>query len=164
MNKKLINVLLAFCALIFFDACSKNEEVQGTQRINGAGDCIQCDGWSWSNGEASTTENSSEIVHSFSFKSTVSGELSFSHHMMSWSSGGYSGSLLQVSIGGKLYFEVRTGDGGTTTYSETSIGSVKAGEEIVFTGRRYYVKDIMIVGELGGNGDSPDDPNHHWDF
>lgn len=161
MKKLTSGYIFPFILLVFLNSCT---EEKVTQRILGAGDCLTCDGWSWNNGEAATTENNYENIHSFSFKSIMSGELSFSHHMMSNSSGGYSGSLLQVSIGGKSYFEVRTGDGGTTTYTETSVGSIKAGEEIVFRGKRYYVKDIKIVGESSGNGNSSDDPEHQWDF
>lgn len=164
--KKFVFKSFVYALMLILFSCSEGKV---TQRILGAGDCLTCNGWSWNNGEASTIENNTNNDHLFSFKSTVSGELTFSHHMIPYYGTTYSGSLLMVSIGSKLYFQVTTSDGGTINYTKTSIGSIKAGEIITFKGRRYYVKDIKIVGTQGSSNqnnpsDEPSDPNDPWDF
>lgn len=163
MKKNVIFFAVSIAFVVLMISCS---EEKVTQRIMGAGDCQSCSGWSWSNGVASTTVNNSDALHSFSFKSKVSGEFTFSHQMMPIYGSTYSNSLLQVSIGGKLYFQISTGDGGTATFSKSSIGSVKEGEVIIFTGRRFYVKDIKIEGTASGSqgGDNGNPDNPQWDF
>lgn len=162
-NKNIIIIMVAFCATVFLDACSKDKEVEKakvtyvTQKITGAGDCIHCDGWSWSNGEAVTTKNTSKDTCSFSFKTTIAGELSFSRRFTS--SNQYA--FLKVNIGEKTYFQKNE----TGYYSDgpSSIGMVKEGEIVTFLGRKYAVKGIQIIGEqIIDTKDNPSDPQ--WDF
>ena len=161
MKKNLLFMMLAFCATIFLDACSKDKEVQVTQKINGAGDCISCDGWSWNNGEATTTNTSSNPnMHSFSFKVAVSGELSFYYKKESYYD--YL-PILDVSIDDKTYFHLQNGSYNYDT-KPSSIGSVNAGEIVRFSGRFYSVKDIQIIGEQETPSDKEDPQEHQWDF
>lgn len=159
MNQKII--IFALLAITFLEACSKKENAVDnniTQRITGAGDCINCDGWSWNNGEAATTKNGENDSCFFSFKSTISGELSFYHAYQNYS---YD-VLLDVSIGKKTYFH---SESESYRYAEapSSIGSVKVGDTVVFIGRRCRVKDIKIVGERENNtNDNQNNPQ--WDF
>jgi len=160
MNQKISILFFALFAITLLAACSKKdkEETQVTQRITGAGNCINCDGWSWNNGEAATTKNGENDSCFFSFKSTISGELSFYHAYQNYS---YD-VLLDVSIGKKTYFH---SESESYRYAEapSSIGSVKAGDTVVFIGRRCRVKDIKIVGERENNtNDNQNNPQ--WDF
>lgn len=159
MKKNVLIIMFAFCATIFLDACSKNKDKEVTQYITGAGDCIHCDGWSWSNGEASTTRNYGDSNNSFSFKTTVTGELTFSHKNLLYSRDSYA--LLCVSIEDKIYFQ---NDAESSSFTSSSIGSVKAGEIITFSGTRYSVKGIQIVGMQGETNTDGDSTNPQWDF
>ncbi len=164
MKKKTYVWAIVAILTILCVACSRNpdKDMTSVQRIMGAGDCIKCEGWSWSNGEATTTNTSSDLeMHSFSFKVTVTGELSFYHKMESY----YTVPELDVSIDDKTYFHVRYG-----SYSydakQSSIGDVKAGDTVTFSGVFYTVKDIQIVGEAGSSNQSgtEDSSGHQWDF
>lgn len=163
MKKNILFLVFAFSATLFMVACSKDkgQEVQVIQMITGAGDCINCEGWSWSNGEATTTNTSNDQeMHSFSFKVTISGELSFYHKKESYN---YYIPILDVSINGKAYFHVESGPY-NYAIKPSSIGSVKAGEIVTFSGRFYSVKDIQIVGVQDSSSDKEDPQEHQWDF
>ena len=124
--------------LMVISSCSNNKV---TQRIMGAGDCMSCSGWSWSNGVATTTAGTywDEDYSVFAFTTTISGDLSFSykkeHH--------YTNELL-VAIGEKMYFQESSD--GPNIYKRVSIGYVKAGEIVTFAGYGYSVRNIVIVG------------------
>lgn len=156
MKKHICNILV-YALVLLLCAC---KEDKATQRILGAGDCQTCYGWSWNNGEASTTNNDYDGRNSFSFKTTIAGELSFSYAEMTK----YTDyQRLTVYVGDKMYFE----SGATgSSYTSASLGTVQKGEDVTFYGRRYHVKDIKIVGEAGSAlPESPeDDPEHQWDF
>lgn len=157
MNQKII--IFALLAITFLEACSKKENAEDnyvTQRITGAGDCINCAGWSWSNGEAATTLNEENDTCSFSFKTTISGELSFYQKAYS------NPLLLEVSIGNKTYFHSES-ESYSYKQQPSSIGYVNAGDTVFFIGRRCYIKDIKIVGLIENNTDDKQtDPK--WDF
>lgn len=155
MKETIIKCIAAlFCAIVIIGCTeNNNEETKITQRIMGAGDCIENNGWSWSNGEAYAMDEHS----SFSFVTKVSGELSFSYDCDQTST--LKPSYLKIIINDKQYFY---NTGCAHSYS-CSLGKVKAGETIVFTGTEYKVSQIQIVGDATNqnNGD-PDNPQ--WDF
>lgn len=164
MKENITKCLVALLFAISIIGCTEknNEETKITQRIMGAGDCIVCSGWSWSNGEAKTTrDEGAECI--FRFKTIVSGELSFSHKSK-YSSSSYD--WLTVMIGNKMYFNEKESH---NTFSKSSIGSVNAGDTISFTGREFYVKDIKIIGvannpDKSNTPDTPSNPDNPWDF
>ena len=164
--KNKILMFFAVLAIISFEACSKDKEVDNaaqttyvTEKITGAGDCINCDGWSWSNGEVVTTKNETTDSCLFSFKSTISGELSFYH---AYHTKYGSGVLLDVSIGGKTYFHSES-ESYNYQQQPSSIGFVKEGDTIVFIGRRCRVESINIVGEQKIDVET-NPANPEWDF
>ena len=152
-KQNLIFSLILFLTL--FASCKNDEDTTITQRIMGAGDCINSRGWSWNNGEASTADDFEEGY--FSFKAEISGELTFYYRATSWNS---SYTKFSVTINGKNYFYSGYNNG-PSSYQYVSLGNIKAGEIVVFTGCRYKVKDIKVEGQKGGTN-NPDDPQ--WDF
>lgn len=158
MKEGIIKCIAALFFAIAIIGCTEknNEETKITQRIMGAGDCIENNGWSWSNGEAYAMEEHS----SFSFVTKVSGELSFSYICNQTST--LKPSYLKIVIENKQYF-YKTGT--SSSHQQSSLGNVKAGETIVFTGTEYKVRGIQIVGDATNqNSDNPSNPNNPWDF
>lgn len=151
MKKIMIQLIFALFVAIFLGACA---DKQVTQRILGVGDCINNIGWSWNNGEASTTDAYDHGT--FSFKSNVTGELTFYYRATSYSS---AYTELSVTINRKSYFYSDYSNG-PSTYTSVSLGNIKAGEVVVFYGCNYKVKDIKIVGT--SDNSTPD--NQQWDF
>ncbi len=154
MKENIIKCLVALLFAISIIGCTEknNEDTKITQRITGAGDCIENNGWSWSNGEAYAMEEHS----SFCFTVKVSGELSFSYVCNRTSTS--KPSYLKININDKQYFYNTE----TTSSHTCSLGNVKIGETIVFTGTEYKVSHIQIVGDATNqNNENPDNP---WDF
>lgn len=162
MKENIIKCLVALLFAISIIGCTEknNEETKITQRIMGAGDCIENNGWSWSNGRA--TAGGKEC--SLSFAAQIAGELSFSYSC--WLSN-TDESYLRISINNKQYF-YDTGLEGKWKYSsiaQSSLGNVRAGEVIVFTGAYYDVYNIQIVGDAANQNDNnQDNPENPWDF
>ncbi len=151
MRTTMIGCAIALVLLLVCEACSNNIS---TQRITGAGDCISCYGWSWSNGVATATRENS----SFSFKSNVSGELIFEYQETfvnySWDN------RLEVYVLNKTYFDKAHESGGDDHFTKSSLGSINAGDTVKFYGKGYKVKDIKIVGTPG----QTDNNKTQWDF
>ena len=153
--KKLNLIFSLNLLLILIVSCSKDADTTVIPRIMGAGDCINSKGWSWNNGEASTADDYEDVY--FSFKTELSGELTFYYRATSWSS---SYTNFSVTINGKNYF-YSDSNNGPSSYQYVSLGNIKAGEIVVFTGCRYKVKDIKVEGQKGSSN-NPVDPQ--WDF
>lgn len=155
--------------LIVCISCKKDNQVNQddqvtkvTQRIVGADDCIQNYGWSWSNGVASTFEVDDDYEYShFSFKTKVSGNLSFTFY------GSSDEYYIELIINGTTYFKDGT-DISNYYYDSkrpTSIGNVKSNEIVVIKGVNCKIKDIMIVGQPADNSEKENsNDDSQWDF